>query len=329
MRSFRRSKNSERSGDPDQDSVDSRQSSECGDIVPYVRVVEQPSSVRRPVVIMGLFCDAVCEMLSDDAPGIFEVPKNSVEQRRASGEEFTPSMLDLATIRAIINSGRHCLMVISPRAVQFLRDKTELQPIVVYMSPSSKNVLKSVILQLAPACDKKPAFMLEEAAKFERYHAALFDAVISYKTDSSWLDLLKDTVGRLQRIRRWIPFDPDDSNASQSDSSPPDLIRTTRPVRNEDRTANRSSKTTDDIPDQIQDLLSRHINVVSPMVYEQPAGNQNDLGTQSFDLGDRQPVLVKPPKADVILRKPPTRGRPMVTRDCLVSRFYTSSMNNM
>ena len=332
MRSFRRSKYSERSSDQDQDSLDSRQSSECGEIVPYVRVAEQPSSVRRPVVIMGLFCDAVCTILCDDAPGIFEVPKNAVEQRRASGEEFTPSMLDLATIRGIVNSGQHCVMVISPRAVQFLREKTELQPIVVYMSPSSKNVLKSMIQQLAPGCDKKPGYMLDEAAKFERFHAALFDAVIPYKADGSWLDLLKDTVGRLQRHRRWIPFEPEDSYITSDSSSPPDLIRTTRVTRNDDHSHSRLSKTTDDIPDQIQDLLSRHINVVSPMISEQPTSNVNDLHTRSFDFGDRQPVLMKPPKAvpaqhgDVVLRKPRTRGRP-ISRDCMVSKFYTGNTN--
>lgn len=324
MRSFRRSKNLER--DQDQDSLDSRQSSECGEIIPYVRVVEQSSSVRRPVVIMGLFCDAVCTMLSDDAPGIFEVPKNAVEQRRASaGEEFTSSMLDLASVRSIVNSGRHCLMVISPRAVQFLREKTELQPVVIYMSPSSKSVLKSMIQQLAPGCSKKPGFMLEEAAKFERYNTALFDAVVPYKTDDSWLDLLKGTVGRLQRQRTWIPFEAEDSYITQ-DSSTPDLIRTTGLARNDDRASNRLSKTTDDIPDQIQDLLSRHVNVVSPMVNpQQPVANKNDVCSRSFDFGDRQPVLEKPPKAipaqqsDVRLRRAPTRGRPVISRECMVS----------
>ena len=332
MRSFRRSKYpADRSSDVDQDSLDSRQSSECGEIVPYVRVVEQSSSVRRPVVVMGLFCDAVCTLLCDDAPGIFDAPKTAVELRRVSGgEELTPSMLDLAAIRRIVNAGRHCVMVVSPRAVQLLREKTELQPIVVYMSPSSKNVLKSMVLQLAPGCDRKPSFMLDEAAKFERFHSALFDAIIPYKADGSWLELLKDTVGRLQRHRRWIPFEPEDSYITPGDAgSPPDLIRTTtaRTSRNDDHAPGRTSKTTDDIPDQIQDLLSRHINVVSPMISEQPSANANDLRSRSFDFGgDRQPVLVKPPKAvsgpqhgDVVLRKPRTKGRPVITRDSMVS----------
>ena len=334
MRSFRRSKYSDRSSDVDQDSLDSRQSSECGDAVSYVRVVEQPSSVRRPVVIMGLFCDAVCTVLKNSASTVFEVPRTAVEQRRASGEEFTPYMLDLATVRDIVNAGRHCLMVISPRAVHFLREKTELNPIVIYMSPSSKSVLKSMIQQLAPNCQKKPGFMLEEAAKFERYHAALFDAVIPYKADDSWLDLLKDSVGRLQRIRTWIPFVPEDTYVA-NDSSPPDLIRTTRTSSYDDRQPDRLSKTTDDIPDQIQDLLSRHINVVSPMIFDQQTGSTSDLCTQSFDFGDRQPVLVKPPKAvpagphgDVVLRKLRTKGRPFVNRDNVVSKVVHLAISN-
>ena len=328
MRSFRRSKYS----DVDQDSLDSKQSSECGDIMPYVRIVEQPSSVRRPVVVMGLFCDAVCAMLSNDAPGIFEAPKNAIENRRTSGEEFTPSMLDLTTVRGIVNSGRHCVMVVSPRAVQFLREKTELLPIVIYLSPSSKNVLKAMILQLAPGCDKKPGFMLHEAAKFEKFHSSLFDAVIPYTADFTWLALLKDTVGRLQRHKIWIPFEPEDSYII-NDSSQPDLIRTTKPAKDDDHAPNRLSKTTDNIPDQIQDLLFRHINVVSPMVSQPPAANTDDLCTRSFDFGDRQPVLVKPPKpvsaqhADVVLRKPRTRGRPVVSRDCMVSKVHICNMN--
>jgi len=234
-RSFRARSSKSSSGDHDQDSAaaaaaaDSRPSSECGDAAAYVRVVEQATSVRRPVVIMGLFCDAVCAMLADAAPRLFEVPRTAVERRRASSyeEEFSPSTLDLAAIRAVVGAGRHCAMVVSPRAVQFLRDATDLRPIVIYMSPASKNVLKSMVLQLAPACDKKPAYMLVEAAKFERHHAALFDAVVPYKPDGSWLDLLKDTVARLQRARKWIPAELVDDRDAYADGAPPDIIRTT------------------------------------------------------------------------------------------------------
>jgi len=326
MRSFRRSKYSDQSSD--QDSLDSRQSSECGDIVPYVRVVEHPSSVRRPVVVMGLFCDTVCAMLQRDSPATFQIPKTPIEQRRASAEEFTPSMLDISTIRTIGNSGVHCLMIVSPRAVQFLREKTELQPIVVYMSPSSKSVLKTMMQGLAPDCNKKPGFLLEESVKFERFHTGLFDAVVPYKSDNSWLDLLKDTIGRLQRHRIWIPFEPEDSFVANS--SPPDLIRTTGSCRNEDH---RLSKTTDDIPDQIQDLLFRHINVVSPMISSVPTDGTNDLCMRSFDLGDQEPVLEKPPKAvsgqhnDVVLRKPRTKGRPLVNKAYMVSKFVCNYDN--
>ena len=96
--------------------------------------------------------------------------------------------------------------------------------------------------------------------------------------------------------------------------------------------SSRLSKTTDDIPDQIQDLLSRHINVVSPMVSGQPT-TTDERCSQSFDLGDRRdpPVVVKPPPkpqlavssaGDVVLRKPRTRGRPLNARECVVSTLF-------
>jgi hypothetical protein len=267
MRSFRRSKSVDRSGSQSsgKDSPVSRGSLESSNIVTYERVIQKSSPIKRPVVLMGLFCDVVCSKLAKDSPGIFELPNIEVEKRGNPGEEFTSSLLNVGVIRGIMNRGRHCLMVISPRAVQFLRDKTEVNPLVIYLSPVSKNVLKAIQHQLAPTTsDKKPSFLLEEAGKFEKYHSGLFDAIVPYKVDGTWLGLLKDTVDRFQRHPQWITYEEEDRYLEHGGSSP-DLVKTTRiggqPDSKDQTRQHRVSHTTDDIPDQIQDLLSRHTNL--------------------------------------------------------------------
>jgi hypothetical protein len=339
MRSFRRSKSTDRSagrgehggGGGGGGGGDSKTSSEAGDIVTYERVVQQKSPTKRPVVLMGLFCDAVCAMLAKDSPGIYEFPNVEVERYPPGSDEMS---LDLGVVRSIVNRCKHCVMVVSPKAVNFIRDKTEFRPIVIYLSPVSKSVVASVKERLAPALDKKIGIMFEEATKFEKYHAALFDAMVPYKTDSSWFSLLKETVERFQRQPQWTPVEISVPDLDSGDTSP-DIIKTTRGGGSSSKSGDvvkHASLTTDDIPDQIQDLLSQQATDArtgarSSDVNNNRNGNNNnnnnniasdgqpkksilknrenhnrslasiDFKISSFQTGPKPAVAVKPPRA--------------------------------
>lgn len=257
MRSFRRSKSMERIGKgkempPASPSVTN--------VVAYKRVVQTMEESRRPVVIMGLFCGSVRDMLVRDSPGLFEVPAVEVERRNdqdgGNASETSPAVNE-RVIQAIRNKDKHCLMIISPRAVEYLRQSTNLNPIVIYMSPVSKNIVKVVHAKLEPNVNRKPAFMFEEANKFEKANTGMFSAIVPYKTDATWFSLLKDTIDRIQKLPKWeVVKDEGDSDEAERDS--PDIIRTTKRSSGHDSDRHRVSKSTDDIPDQIQDLLNRH-----------------------------------------------------------------------
>jgi len=325
MRSFRRSKSTDRSGNRGEPgSSDSKTSSEAGDVMTYERVVQQKSPAKRPVVLMGLFCDAVCSMLAKDSPGIYEFPNVEVERYGQVGDDM---QLDLAVIRGIVNRGKHCVMVISPKAVNYVRDKTEFRPIVIYLSPVSKSVVASVKERLAPALDKKIGVMFDEATKFEKYHAALFDAMVPYKSDSSWFSLLKETVDRFQRQPQWTPIEVSVPDLEGSDTSP-DIIRTTRGGDAKGRDAVKHvSLTTDDIPDQIQDLIS-HAAADSSIIVDNRTDtrrsdhNNNNNNNNNINNNDHSRSSDQQPKRS-ILKSHEKHNRSLASIDFQISSFQT------
>jgi len=70
MRSFRRVKSTDRKGNNDH--------SASIEVTPYDLIVQRSADVRRPVVVMGLFCDVVRDMLVKDSPGIYEVLNENI-----------------------------------------------------------------------------------------------------------------------------------------------------------------------------------------------------------------------------------------------------------
>ena len=304
MRSFRRTKSMEKMNKSEE--IQSQI-----ETVAYENVLQKSDKVLQPVVIMGLFCNAVCEKLVRDSPGLFEMPSTEVEIRdNGSGPSDSP-LVNVRLVKGIMNKGKHCLMIISPNAIEFLRKKTDLKPIVVYMSPVSKNIVKEVKARLAPNVNKKPAFMYEEAVKFEKAHGSLFSAIVPYKVDNSWFGLLKDTIDRIQKLPIWEIVKVDEV-VSDEDRVSPDIVRMTKKSNADAR--NRHSKSTDDIPDEIQDLLNRHMGGMKNNALEQTIEEEESAGdilqylntdidnlelTSATSGNKQRKVTMKPPKSDV------------------------------
>lgn len=72
----------------------------------------------------------------------------SAASQGAGGGGFTepPPPVEVRQIRAVMKRGKHCLMIVSPRAVTHLKQHTDIDPIVVYLSPCSKGVVKVATL---------------------------------------------------------------------------------------------------------------------------------------------------------------------------------------
>ena len=196
-RSFRRSKSVDRLTKETEAFNRSQQSPSHSQKPAYIRVEQRPPGFLRPVALMGLFCDAVRDRLAKDSPGLFELVPPEVEMPTSKEEGDTKDPVNVKLIHTLMDKRKHCLMIISPRAIQFL-SSTTLYPIVIYLSPGSKLVIKTLRSQLAPGFNKRSAYMYEEAQNFERLHRRLFTATVTYTSDGSWFPLLKDTINRIQ-----------------------------------------------------------------------------------------------------------------------------------
>lgn len=47
--------------------------------IAYERVEQQAAGFMRPVVLLGVFCDAVRDRLAADSPGLYEIPCGEIE----------------------------------------------------------------------------------------------------------------------------------------------------------------------------------------------------------------------------------------------------------
>ena len=245
-RSFGRSKSADRlNKSRDNDNIDFNPR----DIIAYERVQQKSPEFMQPVVLLGLFCDAARDMLKQDSPGIFEVPNEEVEFPSNDGNG-PKELVNMNLLHRIIHSNKHCLTIISPKAIQFLQ-KTEIKPIVIYLHPGNKNILKSVRQKLAPDFDRKINQMLDEANAFEKANKQLFTATVTYTSDDSWFTLLKDTINRIQNQPQWVPV-PDEVEEEEEEEEDFESPRT------QQKLSRKMNMSCDDIPEQIADILNRH-----------------------------------------------------------------------
>ena len=254
-RSFRRSKSAERLN-KETDAFHRDQAARFESIKKpaYDRVEQRPPGFLRPVAIVGLFCDTVRDRLSNDCPGLFERAPPEVEipcSKEEGDKDKDP--VNLKLIHSIMDRRKHCLMIVSPRAIQFLQ-QTQLHPIVIYLHPGSKMVIKALRTQLAPRFDKRSSFMYEEAVQFERTYAHLFTATVTYTTDDSWFTLLKDTISRIQNQPLWqlapkvVP--------SSAETSPEPVHQ--QKMQQNSKPLPRGRAITRQIPNAIQNVMNRH-----------------------------------------------------------------------
>ena len=249
MRSFIRSKSTDRhsrgGGLETDDGAGSPDA--MGDVVSYERVVQKPAEVKRPVVILGLFCDIVIGRLIKENPEVYEKPEVEVENAKDA-----ENPVDLSAIRSSFSHGKHCLIILSPPSVEYLLQKTDLSPIVMYISPVSKAMVKGVKAKLAPHYKKDAGYMYDEASKFEKNYEALFTAKVDYTLDEWWIYNLKEAISKIQNQPTWRSASPGEIEAAAAGEMtkyfPGETIQLRGTGRQGRDKTSRISRTTDDLP---------------------------------------------------------------------------------
>ena len=246
FRSFRRAKSATRNGGRGNDEEDDRRSSTGLDVVSYERVTRKIADARRPVIVLGLFCDTIRTMLVRDSPGLFVIPTDEVETPK---DEIPVNMKPIMDVPPT----KHCLLILSPPAIEYLQQQTDANPLTIYVSPVSKSVVKAVKAKLAPAYNKNPGYMYDEATRFEKNYEHLFSATVPYTVDDRWFFNIKHAIERMQNQPTWMGVSQAEIEAAAAAEAkkflPPMPVVA---VPRTGRTANpavRMSRTTDDLPD--------------------------------------------------------------------------------
>ncbi len=121
-------------------------------------------------------------------------------------------MIKLSGIRAVIDSGRHALLDITPGAVQRL-NFAQLAPIVLFLRPEGKPVLKELRSQVTRFSGRAGKRALEDAASMEAMAGHLFTGVVPIRIQSGghglgdWFTRLVELVQHQQREPTWMTIE--------------------------------------------------------------------------------------------------------------------------
>jgi len=168
----------------------------------YERVVLKEVNFTRPVVVFGALSDVARERLRAEEGNRFEVPESY------SGEGAA-GVIKLAAIKAIIDAGKHCLLDVTPNAVEHL-NYAQYFPVCVFLEADSVAQVKEARGKYARGAKPKSAKRLyENAARLDKFYSHLFTARLS--TDSgTWPKKLREIVEQQQKMPLWISQELDD-----------------------------------------------------------------------------------------------------------------------
>ncbi|KAG5273706.1 hypothetical protein AALO_G00154530 [Alosa alosa] len=168
----------------------------------YERVVLREAGFLRPVVIFGPIADMAREKLSREEQDTFELAKS--EPRDAGTDQRSSGIIRLHTIKQIIDRDKHALLDITPNAVDRL-NYAQWYPIVVFLSPDSKQGVKNMRTRLCPESRKSARKLYERALKLRKNNNHLFTTTINLNNmNDGWYGALKETIQQQQNQLVWV-----------------------------------------------------------------------------------------------------------------------------
>lgn len=114
----------------------------------------------------------------------------------------------MASIKSIIEKGKHCLLDITPNAVDHL-NYAQYFPICVYLKAQSRNHTKELRQKYAKNLKTKSSKRLyDNALKLQTYYSHLFTGTVPLDSNQ-WFKKLKDLIEQQQSQPLWISQDLD------------------------------------------------------------------------------------------------------------------------
>ncbi|CAF1119374.1 unnamed protein product [Rotaria sordida] len=165
----------------------------------YERVILKPITIIRPVVLLGPLSDIARDRLLDQYPDKFEVPETYME----SATKTCTSIIKLQSIKNIIQKNRHCLLDITPSAIEQL-NYAECYPIVIYFKVSNRRIIKQIRSEYGKFYQKSSRRLYENAERLEYFYSYLFTSIINLDLTINWYEKLKSQIEFQQDEPVWM-----------------------------------------------------------------------------------------------------------------------------
>ncbi|KAG0711456.1 MAGUK p55 subfamily member 5 [Chionoecetes opilio] len=111
----------------------------------------------------------------------------------------------IAAIRAVVNSGKICVLNLHPLSLKILKS-SDLKPFVVFVAPPSLEKLRQKKQRLGePVKDEELKETIEKAREMEEQYGHYFDLIIiNQDVDRAYHQLLQE-INMLEREPQWVP----------------------------------------------------------------------------------------------------------------------------
>ncbi|CAF0716683.1 unnamed protein product [Adineta steineri] len=179
----------------------------------YERVVLKAVTIIRPVVLFGPLADIARDRLIKDYPELFELPRIEMH----SPTKARANVIKLQSIKNVIQRNRHCLLDVTPTAVEQL-NYAQCYPIVIYFKASDRRQIKQIRQEYGKLYQKSSRRLFDSSERLEVLYSYLFTSTIKLDTTTNWYKILKGQIEMQQEQPIWMSDDrPADKDLPNSD----------------------------------------------------------------------------------------------------------------
>ncbi|XP_033100588.1 tight junction protein ZO-1-like isoform X2 [Anneissia japonica] len=166
---------------------------------PYERVALKDPEFVRPVVIFGPLADIAREKLLADYDDKFDSPYNPGE-----GEGESQGTIKVHAIREIMGKGKHCILDITPNAVERL-NFAQFYPIVIFLRPDNRATVKQLRgKHLDPEQNRGSRKLTQTAKNLNKVFVHIFSDTVRLGPDVPWFSLTHDAILKQQNKPIWM-----------------------------------------------------------------------------------------------------------------------------
>lgn len=126
----------------------------------------------------------------------------SILSEAESNTKGRSGIIKLQSIREVIKTQKHCLLDVTPSAVDRLQH-AQYVPIVVFLKAASKATVKYLRNKSVKKSRKSPKSLFDQSEKLEKLYSHLFTTYVHLEGEK-WLGKLEETINAQQQQPVWM-----------------------------------------------------------------------------------------------------------------------------